>query len=74
MSSSREREVAEQLAQLKWKRSQNEKSVRLALISTKTLKQKDTILNLTARQNFDKSVWVDSVLKDELSRPLIISD
>jgi hypothetical protein len=71
---SREREVAEQLAQLKWRRSQNERSVRSALEATKTLKQKDTILNLTARQNFDKSYWVNSVLKDELTRPLIISD
>lgn len=66
--------MAEQLAQLRWRRSQNERSVKSALEATKTLKQKDTILNLTSRQNFDKSYWVNSVLKDELTRPLIISD
>lgn len=74
MLNDREREVAEQAAQLKWRKSQNEQLVRSALEATKTLKQKDTILNLAARQNFDKSMWVNAVLKDELTRPLIISD
>lgn len=71
---SRERELVTELAQLRWKKSQNERAVRSGLEATKTLKQKDTILSMTALQSLNKSVWINSVLKDELSRPLIISD
>ena len=74
MSADRERELAEQLAQLRWKRSQNERSIKRAIESTRVLQKKDTIFQLTAKQNFDKSLWVTSVLKDELTRPLILSD
>lgn len=71
---SREKDFEQQLAHLRWRRNQNERLIREALEATKVLKQKDTILGLTADQSADKSVWMTQVLRDELSRPLIISD
>lgn len=66
--------IEQQLAHLRWKKSQNEKAIRDALESTKILKQKDLILGLSADQKVDRSSWMSQVLRDELSRPLIISD
>jgi hypothetical protein len=72
--STRGKDFEQQLAQLRWRRNQNERLIREALEATKVLKQKDTILGLTADQSVDKSLWMTQVLRDELSRPLIISD
>ena len=71
---SREKDFEQQIAHLRWRRGQNERLIREALEATKVLKQKDTILGLTADQSADKSLWMTQVLRDELSRPLIISD
>lgn len=71
---SREKDFEQQLAYLRWRRGQNEKLIKEALEATKVLKQKDTILGLTADQSADKSLWMTQVLRDEISRPLIISD
>ena len=72
--SSRGKDFEQQLAQLRWRRNQNERLIKEALEATKVLKQKDTILGLTADQSVDKSLWMTQVLRDELSRPLVISD
>lgn len=67
-------EIEQQLAQLRWRRIQNERSVRSYLETTKVMKQKDTILGLSIDQSAEKIDWLDGVVRDELTRPLVLSD
>ena len=67
-------DIEQQIAQLRWRRQQNERSIRGALEATKVLKQKDTILGITVDSSAEKSMWTNSIVRDELSRPLIVSD
>lgn len=70
----RAREIEQQLAQLRWRRMQNERNIRNYLEATKVMKQKDTILGLTIDQSAERMQWLDSVVRDELTRPLVITD
>lgn len=70
----RAREIEQQLAQLRWRRMQNERNIRNYLESTKVMKQKDTILGLTIDQSAERMQWLDSIVRDELTRPLVLSD
>jgi hypothetical protein len=70
----RAREIEQQLAQLRWRKSQNERTIRNCLETTKVMKQKDTILGLTVDQSAERMHWLDSVVRDELSRPLVLTD
>jgi len=70
----RAREIEQQLAQLRWRKSQNERTIRNYLETTKVMKQKDTILGLTVDQSAERMHWLDSVVRDELSRPLVLTD
>lgn len=38
------------------------------------MKQKDTILGLSVDQSAEKIDWLDSVVRDELARPLVLND
>lgn len=67
-------EIEQQLAQLRWRRLQNERSIRNYLETTKVMKQKDTILGLSIDQSAEKIDWLDGVVRDELARPLVLSD
>jgi hypothetical protein len=67
-------DIEQQIAQLRWRRQQNERQIRSALEATKVLKQKDTILGITVDYSAEKSMWTNSIVRDELSRPLIVSD
>ena len=67
-------DIEQQIAQLRWRRQQNERSIRGALEATKVLKQKDTILGITVDYSAEKSMWTNSIVRDELSRPLIVTD
>lgn len=67
-------DIEQQIAQLRWRRQQNERSIRSALETTKVLKQKDTILGITVDHSAEKSMWTNSIVRDELSRPLIVTD
>eukprot|EP01040_Poterioochromonas_malhamensis_P007858 gene7858-8497_t len=70
----REREIQQQLAQLRWRKAQNERSIRNYLETTKVMKQKDTILGLTIDQSAERMQWLDSIVRDELARPLVLND
>jgi hypothetical protein len=70
----REREIQQQLAQLRWRKAQNERSIRNYLETTKVMKQKDTILGLTIDQSAERMQWLDSIVRDELARPLVLTD
>jgi hypothetical protein len=73
-SKPREREIQQQLAQLRWRKAQNERSIRNNLETTKVMKQKDTILGLTIDQSAERMQWLDSIVRDELARPLVLND
>ena len=74
MQKPRVTDIEQQIAQLRWRRQQNERSIRSALEATKVLKQKDTILGITVDYSAEKSMWTNSIVRDELSRPLIVTD
>jgi hypothetical protein len=74
VKTARECDIEQQLAQLRWHRMQNERSIRRSLEATKVLKQKDAILGLTVDHASNKAMRVSSVIRDELTRPLIITD
>lgn len=74
ITKTRANDIEQQLAQLRWRRMQNERAIKHSLESTKILKQKDTILGLTVDQSSERTLWMNSVVRDELSRPLVISD
>eukprot|EP00601_Ochromonadales_sp_CCMP2298_P009581 CAMPEP_0173252088 /NCGR_PEP_ID=MMETSP1142-20121109/20522_1 /TAXON_ID=483371 /ORGANISM="non described non described, Strain CCMP2298" /LENGTH=150 /DNA_ID=CAMNT_0014185071 /DNA_START=138 /DNA_END=587 /DNA_ORIENTATION=- len=67
-------DIEQQIAHLRWRKQQNERSIRNSLEATKVLKQKDTILGITVDQSAERSIWTNSIIRDELSRPLIVTD
>jgi len=69
-----EKKLEEQIAFMRWRRMQNERKIRQALETTKSLQQKDELMNVSMDQGSERSMWMASVIRDELSRPLVISD
>ena len=69
-----EQNLEEQLAFLRWRRMQNERQIRRSLETTKSLAQKDELMRVSMDQGSEKSMWMESVIRDELSRPLVITD
>ena len=67
-------DIEQQIAHLRWRRQQNERAIRNSIESSKVLKQKDVILGLSVDQSTEKSMWTSSIVKDELTRPLIVAD
>lgn len=70
----RAKEIEQQLAQLRWRKMQNERTIRSYLEASKVMKQKDTILGLTIDQSAERMQWLDSIVRDEFSRPLVLDD
>jgi hypothetical protein len=69
-----ERKLEEQIAYLRWCRMQNERQIRSALESTKSLRSMDELMQISTDHGGERSEWMSSVIKDELSRPLVITD
>ena len=53
---------------------QNERKIRSALETTKSLQQKDELMCVSMDRGSERSLWMASVIRDELSRPLVITD
>lgn len=73
-TSKRVTDIEQQLAHLRWRRVQNERLIRGAIDQTKSLQQKDTVIRLATNLGEEKAMWMTSVVKDEISKPLVISD
>jgi len=69
-----EKKLEEQIAFVRWRRMQNERKIRQALESTKSLQMKDALMNVSMDVGSERSLWMSGVIRDELSRPLVISD
>jgi len=69
-----EKKLEEQIAFVRWRRMQNERKIRHALESTKSLQMKDALMNVSMDVGSERSMWMSSVIRDELSRPLVITD
>ena len=67
-------DIEQQLAHLRWRRMQNERQIRGALEVTKSLQLRDKIMHVSVDAASEKSEWMTSVVRDELSRPLVITD
>lgn len=67
-------DIEQQLAHLRWRRMQNERHIRGALEVTKSLQQRDKIMHVGIDSATEKSLWMTSVVRDELQRPLVITD
>lgn len=70
----RSREIEQQLAQLHWRKQQNERSIKNYLEASKVMKQKDTILNLTIDKFIEDAQFLKSIKDDEARRPLVLND
>ena len=67
-------DIEQQLAHLRWRRMQNERHIRSSLEVTKALQQRDKIIHVSVDSASEKSQWMTSVVRDELQRPLVITD
>jgi len=74
MSQKRVKEIEEQLAYLKWRKMQNERSVKASLLTTRALSSNDSMTNIARNKHQEKIEWLSAVAVDELQRPLVIED
>lgn len=74
MSSKRITELEQQMAHLEWKKAQNERAYRQTMEKTRVMHQNDIILKMSVDNNSEKAAWMKSVIRDELSKPLVLSD
>ena len=74
MSAARFNDLEQQLAYLRWMRWQNERSIREKLVVGKSMKEKDTLLKMSIDHAGERAMWMTSVVRDELSRPLVLVD
>lgn len=68
------KEIEEQLAHLKWRKMQNERLVRVSLEATRSMAQRDSMLKVADDRVTQRISWLQSVVQDELTRPLVIDD
>jgi len=68
------RDLEQQLAHLRWRRWQNERSIRNCLEVGNSMREKDTILNMSIDKAGERAMWMTSVVRDELQRPLVLAD
>ena len=69
-----ERALEEQIAYLRWCRMQNERQIRTSLEQTRSLQVRDDILRVSHSRSAANKEWMHSVIEDELSKPLVLSD
>mmetsp|Transcript_9033 Transcript_9033/g.13575 ORF Transcript_9033/g.13575 Transcript_9033/m.13575 type:complete len:154 (+) Transcript_9033:142-603(+) len=74
MSNKRITEIEQQMAHLAWLKAQNERAYRNTMEKTRVMHQNDIILKMSVDNNSEKASWMASVIKDELSRPLVLTD
>ena len=67
-------EIEQQMAHLEWLKAQNERAYRNTLEKTKVMHQNDIILKMSVDYNNERAIWMSSVIKDELNKPLVLSD
>jgi hypothetical protein len=67
-------DLEQQLAHMRWKRMHAERAIRSSISITKNLQQQDTIIHMSTHNPEEKTSWINSVVMDELRRPLIVTD
>jgi disulfide oxidoreductase YuzD len=67
-------EIEQQMAHLEWLKAQNERAYRNTMEKTRVMHQNDIILKMSVDHNSERASWMASVIKDELSKPLVLSD
>ena len=72
--SDREVEIEQQIAHLQWLKNQNERKYKKTMEKTRITQQNDQILKIAVDQNNEKFTRMKHVIKDELSKPLVLSD
>ena len=70
----REIEIEQQIAHLKWLRSQNERNYQNVMTKTRVIQQNDQVLKIAVDKNNEKFVRMKHVIKDELAKPLVLTD
>ena len=53
---------------------QNERQIRTSLELTRSLQERDEILRVSHNKSTANTEWMHSVIEDELSKPLVLSD
>jgi len=70
----RKTDIEQQLAHLRWRLAQNERSIRNSLESTKNLRENDTMLQISVDNVSTKKLWISSFVEKEISTPLILNE
>jgi hypothetical protein len=66
--------LTEQLAQLQWRKMQNEANIRHALEATRAQQERDVLRQLETDRAGEKAAWMAGIIEDELARPLEVSE
>lgn len=67
-------DIEQQLAHMRWRRVQNERAIRENIDISNELHNRDQIVKLSSKSGEEKIMWVTSVVRDEVVRPLVLSD
>lgn len=67
-------DIEQQLAHMRWRRVQNERAIRENIDVSNELHNRDQIVKLSSKSADEKIMWVTSVVRDEVIRPLVLSD
>jgi hypothetical protein len=68
------KEIQEQIEHVKWLKMQTDRSIRTSLEKTRTRQQNDVVMKMAVDSQREKSEWRVSIIRDELSKPLVIND
>mmetsp|Transcript_81640 Transcript_81640/g.162959 ORF Transcript_81640/g.162959 Transcript_81640/m.162959 type:complete len:527 (+) Transcript_81640:95-1675(+) len=67
-------EIETQLAQVRWRKMQNEGNIRTMLESSRELQEHDLLRQLEQDRSKEKSEWMQGIIDDELSKPLEVTE
>ena len=71
---SRTADLETQVSFLRWSRLQKDSAIKHAVEHSHNLKDRDTTLQLITSQGTDRIIWRRSVIADELTKPLVLTD
>ena len=71
---SRAADLEAQLAQLRWRKMQNDAQIKTALEQSRAMAEQDLVAQLSRTKTSEKAEWARSIIEDELSKPLEVSE
>jgi len=70
----RVRDLEVQIAQLNWKQKRVEKQIRGILNESSSMRERDTLLQLSTDRKRPRAQRIAGIIEDEMSRPLMVNE